>query len=181
MNFKFNVNLTEQDYINFNKFHILKSDFGKKTNKHFKIIIIVLLIIATIITFIMNGIKVGIAGLLVFSLIGILTLLLTDKFLFLSTAATVKSLKKTGKLPYSPSSVVEFDEEGYIESNETEKNERKYSVIENVTVSEEYTAVYVFVSSASAVILPYSAFKSREELFAFIEFMKTKCSKVVYL
>lgn len=50
MEFRFDVSLTEKDYLDFNRFHALKSPYGKKGIKAFRISItgLLLLIAATI-------------------------------------------------------------------------------------------------------------------------------------
>ena len=179
MKFEFEKNITEQDYINFNKFYAMNTEFGKKTNRLTKTIVIVTILLIILLLFLI-GYKVGIIGGSILLLATIVTFFRINKIILSSVEKNVKNLKKSGKLPYSPCSVLEFGEEVFCEIEEKGKLERKYSVIENVSISNEYETIYIFISSATAVILPYSVFKSREEMFAFIDFIKLKCPKVLY-
>ena len=55
MNFRFNVTITDQDYLDYNTFWMLRSPYGKKQMKIFRIVITVFWVIASLVTLFMDG------------------------------------------------------------------------------------------------------------------------------
>lgn len=55
MNYRFNVTITDQDYLDYNTFWMLRSPYGKKQMKIFRIAITVFWVIASLVTLFMDG------------------------------------------------------------------------------------------------------------------------------
>lgn len=55
MNYRFNVTITDQDYLDYNTFWMLRSPYGKKQMKIFRIAITVFWVIANLVTLFMDG------------------------------------------------------------------------------------------------------------------------------
>ena len=178
MAFKFNVNLTEQDYLDFNVFAATKTPHGKGSILRTRLILTAIVVVATLLTWLSKG--VGRTS-IVFTVLSALILLYFQLYLVRRMKNSLKSyingLKKQGKLPYSPYSTMEFNDESIIETDENGVTERKYSVIEAISIDKN--AVYVFIGAAQAFILPFSSFESREQMDAFIEFISAKCPNIV--
>ena len=88
-------------------------------------------------------------------------------------------IKGKGKKPYTVSEVLEFYDDYIIETQEYVKSEIQYPVFESVYVVEG-KAVYLNVSKNQIEIIPEHSFASPEQKKEFVEFIKTKCSNVVY-
>ena len=85
----------------------------------------------------------------------------------------VKSISKLkGKKPYTEKAVLEFYDDVFIEITDENKNEVKYSAIENVFVNEKI--VLVFINGMEAYILPTRNFETNEQKSSFVEFLNSK-------
>jgi hypothetical protein len=91
----------------------------------------------------------------------------------------LKSLKKSGKMGYSPKAAIEFYDDFFLEITPENKTEQKYSVLERVSVIGG-KAIYLHVNNVMAYLLPIACFASEEELNAFLEFLRGKCTQFDY-
>lgn len=70
MNYRFNVTITDQDYLDYNTFWMLRSPYGKKQMKSFRIVITVFWVIASLVTLFMDGFSiVSVFGLIPFVIV----------------------------------------------------------------------------------------------------------------
>ena len=178
MKFQFYVNTNDQDYLDYNKFWMLRSHYGKKQMTPFRIIFAV--IIGVYILFSLYGGNFtfdSFIGIIPMAIFLILFELLLSPLFVLFLKSHLKSLKKKGKMGYSPSSVIEFYEDFFIETTPDNKTEQKYSAIERVSVVDN-KVVYIHVNNIMSYILPFSCFESNEQFNEFFEFIKTKCSNI---
>ncbi|MGM9682860.1 MAG: YcxB family protein [Eubacteriales bacterium] len=178
MRFRFNVDLTDDDYLEYNKFWMLRSPYGKKHIKTFRITITVLFCIFIFILLYLGGFWFD-AFLRTIPVLILLTVfqICLSRFLFFSLKSQIKILKKTGKMGYSPSSVIEFYDECFIENTEENKTEQKYSGIERISIVDN-KMIYIHVNNIMAYILPLSCFESREQYEDFIKFIKMKTNDI---
>ena len=91
--------------------------------------------------------------------------------------ASIKSLRKKGKMGYSPTSVVEFLNETFIETTPENKTEQKYSSIERISLVDN-KMIYIHVNNVMAYIIPVSCFESAEQYQSFLDFIKTKSTNI---
>ena len=98
-------------------------------------------------------------------------------FMSSSFKSTLKKMKKTGKMAYSPSSVLAFYDDYLLETTETNQTQQKYSSIERISIVDQ-KMMYIHVNNVMAYLLPLSAFASQEEYERFLAFIKTKCDKI---
>ena len=89
----------------------------------------------------------------------------------------IKMMKKSGKMGYSPESLIVFSEETFSETTPENKMEHKYSVIERLSIVDNKT-IYIHINAIMAYILPLRCFESLEQYNAFMEFIKTKCNNI---
>ena len=188
MNFKFSVNLTKQDYIDFNIFTALKMPQGRKQLKEIRAK--VSLLYGAFILFALTG------GIVVHILTGkivsaailyVITALLVGGFVHYNwnfdgrmAGSLTKYVERTleqGRAPYSAFSTVEFTDEGIIETDENSKIEHKYSVFESIGV--DTGAIYLHFDAVRALILPFSCFESVEQREAFITYIEGKCPDII--
>lgn len=180
MRFKFYINITEEDYLDFNKFQTIKSPYAKKQIAKLRIGLLAVMLALVILHVTSYGFTVetfvGLAPLLVLLL---LPIIFAPAGMTLTLKASIKTLKKQGKMAYSPSSVMEFYDDIFIETTPTDKTEQKYSSVERVSVVDD-KMIYIHINNIAAYMLPLASFESKEQYEEFLVFMKTKCSDVAF-
>lgn len=176
MKFKFNVNTNEKDYVEFNKFVLLRSHYGKSQVASFRILIAIVFLSFVILSLSEEGLTLDFAAVSIPLIVGlILCQIFLKRLLGLSVKSTLKGFKKKGKMAYDPSVVLEFYEDSFVEIAPQKKTEYNYSLIERISVVDN-KYIYLHTNSAAANILPMSCFESEEQKNSFLEFIKTKCA-----
>ena len=178
MNFKFNIQLTEQDYLDYNTFWSLKSPYGKKTMTGIRVMMAIafgLLILATLLegdfsSETWTSISLYVILLVVFQLT-------YNKIYKAFLKGYIKNLKKKGKMGYSPNATITFLDETFFEETPENKTEAKYASIERVSLVGDQV-IYIHVNNVLAYILPSSCFESKAKYEKFVEFLKTKCPQI---
>ena len=177
MKFSFDVKLTEKDYFEFNKFYLLRM----KKHRTLSVVRIVLSVILSILGLFVILSDAYTLKFKIFYSVAILVFFLYfvfyKKIIEFSLKSTIKRLKKTGKLPFSPVATVEFYDDCFVSVTDTARAESKISAIEKVSVVDNNT-VYVHLSSVSAEIIPFSAFESEAQRKEFFEFIKSKSIEI---
>ena len=178
MKFQFYVNTNDQDYLDYNKFWMLRSHYGKKQMTTFRVVFAVIIGVYILISLYVGNFTLdSFIGIIPMAILLILFELLLSPLFVLFLKSHLKSLKKKGKMGYSPSSVIEFHEDVFIETTPDNKTEQKYSAIERVSVVDN-KVFYIHVNNIMSYILPFSCFESNEQYNEFFEFIKTKCSNI---
>ncbi len=178
MKFSFNVNLTDRDYLDFNLFGLMRSPYGKKQLRSSRIILIAMLVIYAGISLYGGGFtRDTLIGMIPPVMVILLALLLLKRFYVSIIKWNVKSLKKTGKMAYSPVAVLEFSEDSIIETAAEERTEKKYSMVERISIVDN-KVIYIHTNNVMAYILPMSCFESKEQYNSFLEFISSKCLNV---
>ncbi|MBR7116480.1 MAG: YcxB family protein [Clostridia bacterium] len=180
MNFRFETTLTEEDYFNFNKFHMLKSPYGKKTVNSLRVSITVMIIAFMFISVLFGDFSLE-SWLYTIPLLILLVLfhVFMPNYLTFIIKGQIKQMKKSGKMPYSKESVIEFYDESFSEATEDNKTEMKYSAIERISVVTG-KSIYLHTNNIMAYIIPMSAFASEDEYASFMEFIHKRCSVIDY-
>lgn len=178
MLFKFNVTLSDKDYLDYNAFWMTRSHYGKKSMVGVRNLFIILAVVLALLVFIRDGFSPSsiITAIVYFVVVGLMTVLYKP-FCVLILKAQIKSMKKQGKLAYSPVSEMEFYEEYFAETTPENKTEQKYSAIERVSILSDRT-MYIHVNNVMSYILPSPAFEFEEQYNKFLAFIKTKCENI---
>ena len=178
MKFQFNVNITDKDYLDYNKFWMLRSHYGKKQMMGFRIVIAVIFGVYIFISLYNGNFTVNsfINVIPMAILLIIFELLFSSLFVFF-LKGHLKSLKKKGKMGYSSSSVIDFYEDSFVETTPDNKTEQRYSSIERISIVDN-KMIYIHVNNIMAYILPLSCFETKEQYDGFFEFIKTKCANI---
>lgn len=176
--YTFDVHILEKDYYEFNKFVNLKSPHGKKQMLGLRILFIVLALALCALSVWDNGFSEdalidSIAYAIVF---GIVQALLTP-FMKWFIKLQIRFVKKNGKMPYSATAKMVFDEETFTETTEDNKTEVKYSGVERVSVVEGYY-IYLHINNLMAYLLPYASFEDKKQYEEFLSFLKTKIPQI---
>ena len=176
MLFKFNIYLNDNDYLDFNRFWMIRSPYGKKQILIGRILAAVLLGAMTLVSLVDGSFSLEAwRSALPYIILLALFELLLEPFWSWCIKAQLKSLKKSGKMGYSPVSEIEFYDETFVETTPEAKTEQKYSSIERVSIIAG-KVIYFHVSNVTAYLLPLSCFESKEQFDRFYAFIKTKCA-----
>lgn len=178
MKFQFNISMNDQDYLDYHKFWMLRSHYGKKQMTTFRVVFAIIIgVYILILLYGSNFTFDSFIGIIPMVIILIIFELLLSPLFVLFLKSYLNSMKKKGKMGYSPLSVIEFYEDVFIETTPENKTEQKYSAIERISVVDN-KVVYIHVNNIMSYILPFSCFKSKEQCNEFFEFIKTKCSNI---
>ena len=124
MNFKFNINLNEKDYLNMNVFWSFKSPYGKKEIIKMRLWIAAICLVGAFFSALREKLLLwSIVGMIPYFIILVIFQFLLKPFWIMILKANIKSMKKKGKLPFSAASEIEFFDEIFIEKIE-ELNEK---------------------------------------------------------
>ena len=175
MNFRFQIHVSEDDYLEYNKFWVLRSPYGRKSLVGLRILDVVIILIAILLVVVRGGFdsNVILRILPLLLLLVVLQLLLKPFYVFI-LRNHIKNLKNKGKIPYTPESVMEFHEDFFLEMSPEAKIEQQYSAVERISLVDG-KMIYLHMNNLIAYILPVSAFQSEKEREAFIEFIQSKC------
>lgn len=175
MEFQFNTDLTDKDYIDFNIFWQTKSRYGKKMLIKLRIYLLILCFVPALLGMFDMGFSAEsiIPGIL----LAIIIQLLLIPFFKLIAKIQIKALIKGGKPPYSPHSVLTFYEDSFTEETEDIKTEVKYSGIDRISIVEN-KLIMIHTNLIQAYLLPAICFGSDIKYNSFKEFIKTKCAAV---
>ena len=164
---KLEIMITEEDYIKFNIDHLKTSQVGKRINRITWFIFIFAFVLCAI-TFFVNAkidgtpLFIPIILTVFFGIVMLVYMLLFNKkAIKRSVIKTVKAQKKDGKLPFSEKSVIEFADEEVIEETDIGVSRVKYDKLETLCLCD--TAMYLYLNSQQAIILPYSQIGEQKE------------------
>lgn len=178
MNFQFHVNLSDQDYLDYNMFWAIKSPYGKKQMITLRFTLAVLFGVLVFITLYKDAFSTAsLIGVIPLLIVFILVQVLFTRFFAWTLKGFVKSLKKKGKMGYSPSSVIEFGDNSFVETTELNTTELKYAAVERISIVDN-KLIYIHVNNVMSCILPFSCFESEEQYKSFLRFIKTKCANI---
>ena len=180
MLFQLNINLSEDDYLDFNKFHSFESIHGKKLiNKTRIFFVLAMIILAALFLLVMGFTTFSIIYAALLLLFTLLYMVFFKKRLTRNVKTQIKSLKKVGKLPFDPVSTLEFHEDKMVEITALQRTEQSYSIFERICVVKD-RYVLLYKSSVSAYILPVLQIKEQINQEDFIAFLSKKCTNVEY-
>ena len=163
MLFQFQIHVSEQDYIDYNAFHMFRSPYGRKVMRGLRIFSAVafggIALLYLVVALAGNGGWFGTALFLTMLVVFEVSLV---PFMRASMKSNLKRMKKTGKMPYSPSAELVFCEEYFMETTEFNQTKLQYSAIERISIVDQ-KAIYIHVNNVAAYLLPFAAIASAEE------------------
>ena len=180
MLFQLNIYLSEEDYLDFNKFHSFESMHGKKLiNKTRIIFVLAMIILAALFLLVMGLTTFSITYAALLLLFTLLYMVFFKKILTRNVKTQIKRLKKVGKLPFDPVSTLEFHEDKMVEITALQRTEQSYSIFERICVVKN-RYVLLYKSSVGAYILPVTQIEAQLNQEDFIDFLSQKCTNVEY-
>ena len=176
MKYKFQIFMTEEDYLEFNLFHILKSHY--KTNLLLRIFICVMFLTAILSVWFREGFGVIFVVTAIAMIVFAVLFNIFLKKCFASIAKlSIKNLSKKGRVAFSPVSTIEFFDDYFVETTETNRNEQKYSSIERISAVYG-KVVYLHLNNIMAYIIPMSSFENEDQYNEFLNFLTPFCSNI---
>lgn len=177
MHYRINVNLTEEDYFEFNKFVQFNAPAGKKNFTATRIIMSLLPVIVVILGRISTGFNTELLAEIILMIpLSVLVFFTFKPFVWFFTKIQIKAMMKKGPL-YSSVSCIEFYDDHLIEYTSQKQTQSAYSTIKSVFIVNSQTA-YIFENAVSAIIVPASVFSSAQEWNGFVEFLSAKAGNV---
>ena len=174
MNYIFDIFLTEEDYIEFNTFHATRTPYGKRLQRGLQGMLVVMFSIAAILSFWENGVT-SVTVIYALLLIGFSLLIsaFVGKFFAFSVKNTIRSLKKSGKLAFSPEARVGFTDEGILEITPDGRTEKRWESMERLCIREG-KVWYLYMNNAAAFLLPEEQLRAQTDLAEFRAFLESR-------
>ena len=178
MNYQLHITLTEEDYLNFNIFHVLDSASGKKQIRKSRILLIsITAVLAVLLILVMGWTTFTTVYVILLALFTLIYNLLFNKIIQWNIKSQIKQMKKTGKLPYDSVTKYEFHEDTFAEITADKHVEMSYSTLERICVVQD-RFLYLYTSSVVAHILPMEQIKAQVDPAEFLRFLSQKCGTV---
>ena len=177
MIYKCECKITDKDYYEFNKYHIVASPDAKKSGLIRKLYVPVLFLIMFIYFIIRGDDWYSLSfAFVIFSIVSVIWVFSLKPLTLFSLKLHIRSMKKNGKLPYSDYSILEFYDDYFVEKTENTKTEVKYSAVFKTRINET-KAIYIYQNTFGAYIIPFDVFDSNEDRVKFIEFICQKADR----
>ncbi|NCC87003.1 MAG: YcxB family protein [Clostridia bacterium] len=171
--FEFKITLNDDDYILFNQYHLLNSPSGKKSFMFFKILFPLICFMYLLILFgATSDFELSLILTIPMIISSILWIVYSKKNFLKPIKKRIKKMKKEGNLPYNKESILTFDDEFMHEITPSTETKTNYSLIEKIAVTEK--AIYIYLNSISAYIIPTTTFSEETEKLKFLEFINSK-------
>ena len=180
MQFQLHIKLTEEEYLAFNHFHALESAQGKQIAKKSQSLLLGICAVFMVFILLMEGFSYySLVYFLILALFAVFYLLSYESLQKRGLAAAIKRMKKNGKLPFDADATFEFYDDKMVEITPFEKAEKSYQLAERICVVRD-RFILVYLSSATAFILPIAQVDAQVDTAAFIQFLSEKCPAVEY-
>lgn len=174
---QFTYTLNERDYLDFNLFHLYKTPANKKRLLLSRILApVAFMMIAFLLSELLNAPALCYG---VFGLLSLVWLIFFRKIMNAQLKASIKHIKKSGKLLYQNEVTMLFEEDFFIENSEDTTSKIKYSLIERVGAGE--AALYLYTGAITSYIIPNRAFQNQNERDELVSFLKTKISTFLWV
>lgn len=178
MLYLFQIQITEKDYYAFNLFHALRSPYGKPSVRMIRILFaIITVVLVGYVLFPFTGELAQIISAVHLLIITSLLQLLVHPIFILILKLNIRQMKKTGKMPYSPESTIEFYDTTFKEITPGQSSEYAYDKLERISVVRGQ-AIYMHLNNLGAYIIPENCFPTPADTENFIQFLKTKCKTI---
>lgn len=172
--FEFQYTLDDEDYLEFNKYHLLNSPAGKRNIRILRMLLPAMLaIMLLVIAMQSNADWMELLGVMTFFfIVSVIWIVTAQKTMLRSMRKSIHKLKKDGKLPYSKQTAIRFEDDAFHETTEDTETKTAYRKLENIAVSDH--AIYAYTSAMQAYIIPLRVFESDAQRTAFMQFLNAK-------
>ena len=178
MNYVFDIFLTEEDYIDFNIFHMSRSAYGKKHQRLLRGMIAVIFVAAAIVNFLAEGISpVTVAYAVLLGGLGLMMTVFNGKFSGFTMKMVINNMKKSGKLAFSPESRMEFSDAGIVEITPEGRLEKRWESMERLCIREG-KVWYLYMNNTAAFILPVEQIAAQTDPAEFRRYLESRFAQV---
>ena len=178
MPYRFQIHLTEQDYVNYNLFVMFRSPHGRKQYYSTLFVLVAMMALFCLYSLWSADFAPGSFVLCIpYMIAGAVFCLLLKPLMIWLLKLQVRRQKFSGKPGYSPEAVMEFFEDRFTEVTPEQKAEQKYTVIDRVCINGS-RYIYIHVNTVMAYILPTSCFLSEEQREEFLHFLGERGTKI---
>jgi hypothetical protein len=174
--------MSEADYFEFNKNHLLSSPGYRKSIRRLRIMVpAIFALMLLYYRFVKHeDWEILLTVAVIFALFSVLFFFVAKPYARLYRMCYIRiniwRMKKRGNLPYTTDGKLEFYDDYFGEDLEKGEYKLKYSAV--VKVVEGSGAVYVYISETTAIIIPFSSFESDSQRAEFIAFINEKRQSV---
>lgn len=171
--YNFTIQLTEEDYINYNITHFFNAPINKKNKFTMQYITPLIMALLSPLFALLLRRSTGVPPVFVYATFGIAIILYMVRFKHFIRATITKNIdkmKKSGKLPFDINSTLIFAQDEITGVSENGETKVYYSTLEKIDHDEH--AFYIYYSAIQAFIIPFKVFenmKKQEEFKAFIQ------------
>lgn len=180
MIYKIDTTLTDELYADFNCFTAVETKTAKRAVIISRIIINAIYVACLVAIALADGFStflfiyaVSLASLSVYNTVNM------KKIVKKSTIRQLNKIRKTGKVPYSPTATIEFYEDKLIDISPNSRIEQNYQGLDRICVVKG-RFILLYTSNIGAYIVPEEQAKAQVDLDEFIQFITQKCSSVEY-
>ncbi len=178
MKYQFEINMTDKNYYDFNKWCMFNLPANKKANLRGRLWVPVIFMFFLLLDFITGKELEYIGfGFVLYAVVSIIWILVFKYLVLGILKMKIKGIKKSGKLLYSKVANVQFLEDSIIEVTDKKRIELLYTAISDIAI-DKGKSIYIFENHISAIIIPFTVFKTDEEREEFINFINEKSNKV---
>ena len=178
MRYELQTHMTEGDFAAFNVFHTTRSVYGKQMTRRLKLLVGGMFALAAAMYFLLKGInEESVLYAVLLAVVGGLFIWRYDKVFGKAMAKTLKRMKKTGKMPYSPDSRIEFYDDRVVEITDERRTELYWPTVERLCLVKGQ-AWYLYLNNSSAMVLPVEQIKAQTDIGEFYRFLEGKCPVV---
>lgn len=180
MRFRFDTSITADDYLAFNIFCEFDSPEGKKRTKQISLIFLFYFLYGAFKSLLTDGLTLKtLLFCIIWGLFQLILAFLCKKVLRCVITHRYKRKIKSGEYLFSPNATLEFYDDKVVEISEYQRLEVCYEGLQKIrVVSTKY--IYIFDSSASALILTIPQVMQQANAADFLKFLSEKCSTVEY-
>ena len=174
---KFTFDLTERDYLDFNLFTMENHNIIKKQKKYLRLLFTAIPFLVFLVDWLLKGrFRPVFAEVVCFIAIAIFSILIwfyfPKRYNKIIQKNAEKILFKEGRVNILGKRELFFEEKSIRYVTEYEEGVTKYEMI--TEMKEADTAIYLYTSPATAIMLPLRAFESEKEKKEFIHFIDTR-------
>lgn len=171
--YQFKFTLSENDYLEFNKHHLLNAPASKKMLLISRLIVPILFALLALLSLLSNDDSiVVIVKLIIYTLASIVWFFNIKHINMRLLKFNMKLLKKDGKLYYGKDVLFQFNEDFFIETSTDAETKLKYTSIERI--EEGKNALYIYIGAIQAYMIPFSVFETTEQKNEFLDFINNK-------
>ena len=171
MPYQFRFTLNDNDYYEFNKFHLKNTPHLVRQRRLYLILIPVIFFIILFLILLYGQIFLPWA-LIISAIVAVISFFSIRRSWNKQPEKNLEKMKRDGKLTYQKAISQDFGEDGYTETTEDMNANGNYTIIERIGDGPE--GIYLYMTVNTAAIIPNRAFNSPVERSGFLDFIRSK-------